>query len=69
MCYYYAHKHCCGHTEMILDHFCTDGQMIQKKCPRGKEGKILETIPVENPCSKCAAQVRSVESGAIQCRG
>ncbi|KAF2472023.1 uncharacterized protein BDR25DRAFT_259364 [Lindgomyces ingoldianus] len=53
MCYYHAYTHRCGHTEMVFQSFCTRGQLKQKKCPRGEEGKILTDVKLEYSCAGC----------------
>ncbi|KAF2002923.1 hypothetical protein P154DRAFT_430153 [Amniculicola lignicola CBS 123094] len=53
MCYYHAYTYRCGHTEMIFQRLCTNGQLQQKKCPRGQEGTILTSVRIEYPCSSC----------------
>jgi hypothetical protein len=57
MCYYHAYSHRCGHTEMVFQQLCSQGQMIQRRCPRGQEGHILTTVKVETPCSGCPNSV------------
>ncbi|KAH7414185.1 hypothetical protein DE146DRAFT_20009 [Phaeosphaeria sp. MPI-PUGE-AT-0046c] len=53
MCLYHAYTHVCGHTEMILQQLCGQGQMKQQKCSRGHDGIILATVKVETSCSIC----------------
>ena len=53
MCYYPAYSHKCGHTECVLQMFCSKAQMIQQKCGRGHEGIIMATVKVETSCENC----------------
>ncbi|KAF1915077.1 hypothetical protein BDU57DRAFT_452529 [Ampelomyces quisqualis] len=53
MCFYHAYSHACGHTHMMLQKLCSNGQMKQQKCARGHDGVILATVKVETACSVC----------------
>ncbi|KAF2745160.1 hypothetical protein M011DRAFT_407318 [Sporormia fimetaria CBS 119925] len=53
MCYYHAYTHRCGHTEMVFEQYCSQGQMHQQKCPRSNPGRILTTVKIEFACANC----------------
>ncbi|KAF2131550.1 hypothetical protein P153DRAFT_198252 [Dothidotthia symphoricarpi CBS 119687] len=69
MCFYHAYSHKCGHTEVILQQLCSKGQMVQQKCGKGQEGKILTTVKVETSCALCPRKVRVVHRWLRWCLG
>ncbi|KAF2651909.1 hypothetical protein K491DRAFT_605973 [Lophiostoma macrostomum CBS 122681] len=65
MCYYHAYTHCCGHTDMIFQQFCAQGQMAQRKCSKDQPGIILTTVKLEYPCKGCPGGTKVSRSHAF----
>ncbi|KAF2484369.1 hypothetical protein BDY17DRAFT_295513 [Neohortaea acidophila] len=51
MCYHYAHKHICGHTERVFAQHCRTAALSQRKCTTA--GHIWATVKVRARCSRC----------------